>query len=195
MFNSNLPYDRIYIMQILTLQEAQKHIDAGALTEWREGGFYVQVNNEWAFVVTPGSRLPKEETEENNKTYTVDNKKLLTIALLAALLGGGIGTLGSAAVAKNIMATEKGIEGPQGPAGENGLDGKDGKDGKDGLNGKDGVVTSIANVPGWPSNCNNPSVTPLTVKDGNKSTTYPIIICGEPTEQTITPSPSPTAGG
>lgn len=184
-------------MQILTLQEAQKHIDAGALTEWREGGFYVQVGGDWAFVVTPGSRLPKEPEEETVKNLQIDNKKLLTIALLAALLGGGIGTLGSAAVAKNIMATEKGIEGPQGPAGQDGADGLDGKDGKDGLNGKDGVITSIASVPGWPSNCNNPSVTPLTITDGTKSTTYSIIICGSPTEQTVTPSPSPspTTGG
>lgn len=182
-------------MQILTLQEAQKYIDAGALTEWREGGFYVQVGGDWAFVVTPGSRLPKEEIEEKSpKMQAFDNKKLLTIALLAALLGGGIGTLGSAVVARNIMATEKGIEGPQGPAGENGIDGIDGKDGKDGLNGKDGVITSIANVPGWPSNCNNPSVTPLTITEGTKVTTYPIIICGSPTEQTINPSPTPTTG-
>lgn len=176
-------------MKTLTIDQAQPYIDSGCQTEWRDGGFYVLIKKEWVFIITPGSRMPEPKQVEE-KPSTFDAQKLLTIALLCALLGGGIGSLGSALIAKNILMNEKGIEGPQGPEGPAGADGIDGKNGLDGLNGKDGVITNLSSVPGWPSQCVNPSITNVTVASSNSTVTYPVLVCGPAT--TATPTPAPT---
>lgn len=132
------------------------------------------------------------ETITVHKNALLDPKKLFFIALLMAFLGSFAGIAGGLFLAKPVLQKIEGTQGPQGEQGPTGEQGPQGEQGSQGLKGDkgakgdkgdagpqgpEGKVTNLNSIPGWPSNCANPTVKSVTIPINDVDTPINIIVC------------------
>lgn len=170
------------------------------------------VDNNYIPVAGVNSTTPRQKTVEEELGYTPMNPiAIVSIAVIAAILGGGIGAISTLVMAKpiiNKIEGEKGetgpagasaydiavsegfegterewlasLEGPRGKTGNNGDTGPagpTGATGAQGVAGKDGKVTDLSSIPGWPSGCNSPKITSITVPVNGVDTPLSVLSC------------------
>lgn len=160
------------------------------------------VDNDYIPVAGINTSAPQKRNKEPEHE-PMSPTSIIAIAVICAILGGGIGAIASLIIAKPIInkiegekgdtglsayqiAVNNGYNGSEqqwldslhGEKGDTGNTGNTGDTGLSGKDGRDGTVTSLSGIPGWPANCNSPKIISITVPIDNVDTPVNVLSCG-----------------